>query len=66
MTGRVQWRDEFWGIYRMDPTIGRELRDPGAIKYGAVRPGLLSSAPGLLRAVDSHRKAPRMACSGSR
>ena len=66
MTERVQWCDEFWGIYRMNPTTGRELRDPGAMKHTADRPGLLLRASGPLRVVDPHREAPRMVCNGSR
>jgi len=30
MAVQVQRHDESGGIYRMDPTIGRELRDLGA------------------------------------
>jgi len=66
MTGRVQWRDEFWGIYRMNPTSGRELRDPRAMNHTADRPGSLLSAPLLLCVADPHRKVPQKVCNGSR
>jgi len=66
MTAQVQRHDEPGGIYRMNPTIGRELRDLRVMNRAADRPGLLLSVPGLLRAVGSHPKAPQMACSGSR
>jgi len=35
MAVQVQWRDEPGGIYRMDPTVGRELRDLGAMNHTA-------------------------------
>jgi len=66
MVGRVQRRDEFLGIYRMNPTSGRELRDPRAMNHTADQPGLLLSAPGPLRVVDPHSKAPQKVRNGSR
>jgi len=45
MAGLVPWCDEFGGIYRMNPTIGRELRGPVAMMKSHCR----STRPALER-----------------